>query len=274
MDFLQARWFRAGRQGHAIRLFVIHDMEAPEKSTTAEAVARYFSTTDRKASAHYCIDSDSVVQCVHDGDTAFGAAGANLDGLHFEQAGYARQTEAEWLDPYGLAMFGHGGVVLRAKSKEHGVPLRWLSDAEIKDGRTRGLCTHGDISRCFPASSTGHTDPGPNFPRARALAIWQGVPPVQEDDDMPQVLTPAAPNSEFGYAFLVGNGMRFWITNGDDLKFAQAQYGEMQTVPSGYWDRVVKNTTATDIQGLRNLPPEQRGQLAQIPAIHDAVVKK
>lgn len=41
-------------------------MEAPEKSTTAEAVARYFATTATPASAHYNVDDDSIVQSVRE----------------------------------------------------------------------------------------------------------------------------------------------------------------------------------------------------------------
>lgn len=180
MQFTQARWFREGRQGKAIRLFVIHDAETPEKATSAESVANYFKNVERHASAHYVTDSNSSVQCVRDEDTAFGAAGANNDGLHFEQAGYAKQTEAEWLDAYGLAQMAQLGELLRAKSTQHGVPLRWLTRAEVADGHTKGLCTHADVTAAFPKVSTGHTDPGPHFPKDRALAIWQG----HEEDDM------------------------------------------------------------------------------------------
>jgi len=71
---------------------VIHDIEGPEKVTSAESCARYFATMDdgRKASAHVCVDADSEVRCVPDEDTAFHAPGCNSDGLGIEHAGYKR----------------------------------------------------------------------------------------------------------------------------------------------------------------------------------------
>jgi N-acetyl-anhydromuramyl-L-alanine amidase AmpD len=60
IPFVQARWYTvvASRD---IDLVVIHDMEAPEKANTAEAVARYFARTDTKVSAHYCITPETRI---------------------------------------------------------------------------------------------------------------------------------------------------------------------------------------------------------------------
>lgn len=206
--FIQAKWYHQGRL-KAIRVFVIHDAETPETSQAAEAVARYFSTVTRQASAHFVTDCDSTVQCVHDEDTAFGAAGANADGLHFEQAGYARQTAAEWLDTYGVAQQHQLGALLRAKSVEHGIPLRWLTVAQVADGTTKGLCTHADVTTAFPAQSTGHMDPGPNFPKADALAIWLNEPtptPTVQEDDM--LIIEVTAGSDKGKVFLVAGNTR------------------------------------------------------------------
>ena len=75
---------------HPIDLLVIHTMEAPEKPDTAENVAKWFAgSTAPQASAHYCIDADSIVQCVQDRDVAWHAPGANHNGLGFEHAGTA-----------------------------------------------------------------------------------------------------------------------------------------------------------------------------------------
>lgn len=163
--YVQARWLQRGRI-KTPRLIVIHDMEAPEFNTTAERTARYFQVIDRKASAHYCVDADSIVECVHPDDTAFHAAGANADGIGIEHAGYARQSMDEWLDPYGRAMLARSAVLIRELCKRYGIAPRRLSVAEVADGRTSGLCGHGDVSEAFPAVSTGHYDPGSGFPWA------------------------------------------------------------------------------------------------------------
>ena len=91
MKFVQARNYTRGRS-NAIDVLVIHTMESPEKPDTAESVANWFGgATAPEASAHYCIDSDSIVQCVHDEDVAWHAPGANHNGLGFEHAGRAAQ---------------------------------------------------------------------------------------------------------------------------------------------------------------------------------------
>jgi hypothetical protein len=188
--FVRARWQRAGRR-KAIRLIVVHCTVSPEMGTGAEAVARYFSTTDRKGSAHKVGDSNSVVDCVRDGDTAYGAAGANDDGLHFELVGMPDQSLAQWLDPFSQSMFETVGPDIREWMQRYGIPGRWLTAGQIRDGRTSGFCTHADVQAVFP--STGHWDPGPNFPHSHFLHVvtagsaQQPVMPDEEADVVAEV---------------------------------------------------------------------------------------
>ena len=169
--FKQARYYTKGR-ADSIRLIVIHDMESPEAGTTAENVASWFAgTTSSRASAHYNVDSNSIVQSVRDGDTAWGAAGANASGLHVEHAGYARQTRAQWLDAYGKAMLELSAALVAEKCRKYGIPVRHISAADILAGR-KGLVGHADVSKAYPGRG-GHTDPGPNFPWDYYLARVQ-----------------------------------------------------------------------------------------------------
>lgn len=162
IQLLQARYFTAGRIA-PIRFLVIHDMEYPERLDTAEAVAKWFAgSTSPRASTHYNIDADSVVQSVKDRDTAWCAPGANKDGLHFEHAGYVKQTRAEWLDSYGVKMLDRSARLVAAKGLEHGVPLVKRSPADIRAGRP-GIVGHYDVTKAFPDLGS-HTDPEPNFP--------------------------------------------------------------------------------------------------------------
>jgi len=63
MDFIKAKNYTEGRDS-SIDLLVIHTMEAPEKGETAENIASWFAGANApQASAHYCIDANSVVQC-------------------------------------------------------------------------------------------------------------------------------------------------------------------------------------------------------------------
>lgn len=161
MTFIQARHFYDGRT-RPLRLFVWHDMEAAEHEATAENVARYFATTTVKASAHICVDNNSVVECVAWDDTAWAAPGANSDGYQIELAGYARQSHAEWTDGYSLATITNAARHIAPVAKRVAIPPRWLTDAQLRDGVSKGHVTHAQVSRVFKKSS--HTDPGGNFP--------------------------------------------------------------------------------------------------------------
>lgn len=189
MNFVPARHYRVGRT-KAIRLIVIHCTVSREMGTGAEAVAEYFRTTTRKASAHRTADDNSTVMSVHDTDTAFAAAGANADGLHLELVGLPQQSETEWLDAYSRAELAQAGTTIRQWATKYAIPHRWLTVDQVADGQTKGFCTHADVSRAFPDVSTGHWDPGPNFPKAYAMRVWFPspipipIPIPQEPDDM------------------------------------------------------------------------------------------
>lgn len=160
--FRQAAHYTKGRT-KPIRLVVIHDMEAPETGTTAESVANMFADPNgRQASAHLCCDDNSIVRCVHDADTAWHAPGANNDGLGIEHAGYAKQTTTDWLDTYGRAMIERSAAAVALWCKAYSIPPVRLTVAQVKDGKTKGLCGHVDVTNAFHQST--HTDPGPNFP--------------------------------------------------------------------------------------------------------------
>jgi ketosteroid isomerase-like protein len=172
MEFLQAKYFTPAWK-RQIDLMVIHDMEMPEKGDTAESCAQFFHRGGSEASAHYCIDNDSVVNCVHDMDIAWAAPGANRNGLHFEHAGYARQTAEDWSDAYSQQMMSVSAALVADKCKEFNVPMAFVSGNELRKGY-RGITTHYQITLAF-ATVGGHTDPGPNFPMAQYISMVQNV---------------------------------------------------------------------------------------------------
>src|SRR5207247_242561 len=125
IPFIQARNYTRGRS-NPIDVLVIHTMESPEKPDTAESVAHWFAgSTAPQASAHYCIDNNSTVQCVRDTDVAWHAPGANHNGLGFEHAGRAAQTPAEWKDPYSTQLLEVSAQIVAEKCKEYGIPAVW-----------------------------------------------------------------------------------------------------------------------------------------------------
>lgn len=169
--FVQARNFTKGRSS-PIDLIVIHTMESPEKPDTAESIARWFAgPTAPQASAHYCIDEDSIVQCVHDYDVAWHAPGANHNGLGFEHAGRAAQGAREWADAYSTKLLELSAELAAKKCEEHDVPVTWLRAADLLAGR-RGITGHADVSRAFKRSD--HHDPGSHFPVEAYLTLVRG----------------------------------------------------------------------------------------------------
>lgn len=165
-SFVQAKNFRRGRIAK-VRLVVLHDMEAAESTKTAENVAAWFAGPHAPmASAHFNCDSDTVVQSVRMSDTAFHAPGANQDGIGIEMAGYAKQTAAEWADPFSTAMLARVAQLVAAICAKHELPIAYVDEAGLLGGLA-GVTTHAAVSKAFKKST--HTDPGANFPLAAFL---------------------------------------------------------------------------------------------------------
>jgi len=151
-----------------IRLIVIHTMEVPETNSVAEAVGRAFAVPARRASAHIGVDTDSTVRYVADDDTAWATPGANADGLQIELAGRAGQNARQWDDVPSRAILERAAQQVAIWCRAYGIPVRWLTDVQLADGKSRGIIGHADASRVFKRSD--HTDPGRAFPRASFLA--------------------------------------------------------------------------------------------------------
>jgi len=168
---LQARHYTP-TTGRQIDLVVLHDMEAPEKPTTAENIASWFAGANApKASAHWCHDNDSSVRCVADKDVAWHAPGANHNGIGHELGGYARQSRAEWLDPYGLAMLPRVAAQVRIDCDTYGIPKQFVGVEGLLRGE-RGITIHRYVSEAFRRSS--HWDTGYHFPEDHFLDLVSG----------------------------------------------------------------------------------------------------
>ncbi len=161
--FIKAKFFRpvVGSR-RKVRLIVMHTIESQETNKTAENTAHFFQITTTPASAHICVDSDSIVQCVLDNDVAFGAPGVNRDGIHIEQAGRANQTRDQWLDAFGRQLLELSAEAAAQYCLKYDIPIRHLSDEELRNG-AKGLIGHVQATNVFKPNN-GHTDPGSNFP--------------------------------------------------------------------------------------------------------------
>jgi N-acetyl-anhydromuramyl-L-alanine amidase AmpD len=169
LPFVEARHYLRGAPRRRVDLIVLHCMEAPEKSNRAEACARYFASlpdAGPKASAHFTVDNDSIVQCVRDEFVAYHAPGANHNGIGIEHAGYAKQSREEWLDDFGLAMLQRSAGLAARLCRRWNIPVTLVLPTGLRIGQ-RGITTHAYVSEAFGRSK--HWDPGPSFPLDRYL---------------------------------------------------------------------------------------------------------
>lgn len=161
---LSRNFTKASRTSKNIRLVVIHTMESPEANTTAESVASWFAGSSApQASAHYCVDSDSIVGSVHEENIAWAAPGANSDGIQIELAGRAGQTAAQWNDAYSKGELMRAARLVADICRRRGIPARHLSNDGLRKG-ARGMIGHVQASQVYRQSD--HSDPGPHFPWA------------------------------------------------------------------------------------------------------------
>lgn len=182
--FVPAKHFGL-KPGRHVRLIVIHSMEWQEHATTAEACAQFFTNPQRRAasgvlepvvsSAHFCIDSDSIVQCVKVENVAWHTPGklagsfVNDFSIGLEHAGFAAQSSAQWDDAYSRSMLERSAALCAHLCQHFAIPLRWLSVDDLKQGNILGITDHAS---CTKATGKGtHWDPGPNFPRDRYLEL-------------------------------------------------------------------------------------------------------
>lgn len=184
MTFVQAEFYTP-TTGRTIDLVVVHSMEYPERLTAAEDCAAYFAHPrlpdgrPNRASAHYCVDADSDVQCVRVHDIAYAAPRINHNGVHIEHAGYASQDRAAWLDGFGTAMLNRSAVIAADLCQEFDIPVEWVDEAGLRAGK-RGITDHATSTRAFNIYG-GHTDPGAGFPRDVYLDLINTIITNRED---------------------------------------------------------------------------------------------
>jgi len=191
LRFVEAAGFTRGRPDGPPLWIVVHAMEAGESSARAESVAAYFANPPggRAVSAHYCVDDNSVVQCVRLADSAWtvGNRPGNNRGINWELAGVAAQSAAQWRDSYSDAMLRRTVPYIQADAAEYSIPLRRCSVADLRAMRP-GVTSHYDLGQAF--GGTTHTDPGPNFPWAWFIALLNGEEGVSEAEVLSALTNP------------------------------------------------------------------------------------
>lgn len=176
IPFVQAKHFslRWPRK-RVVTAICIHTMECHEtKLDAAEAVALWFADKAKgypapKASAHYLVDQNSIVQSVRDMDEAWHASQANPRSIGIEHAGFAAQTMEEWSDPASSSILWRSAKLTARLAKKYGIPPIKISPEGVRVGQI-GFFGHVDVTVGF-GNKGGHTDPGKNFPWASYLAL-------------------------------------------------------------------------------------------------------
>lgn len=178
VPFVPALHFTKGRL-KTIQLIVIHSAECPKNEGAARGVANYFATTDREASAHFTVDDKEIIQSVHVEDTAWAAKNANANGVNLEHAGYAKQTEMEWLDDYGRAMLELSAQLAADLCKQFNIPVSMATFASP----TNPVVTQaGFVGHMSVPLHGSHSDPGTGFPwdyYLGRIAFYLDNPPAE-----------------------------------------------------------------------------------------------
>lgn len=151
------------RDPSTIRLVVMHDTEGG----TAQSVSSYFASRSSAASTHWVVDEKEAVRCLPDDVVPWGAPGANRDGIHIEQCGWARWSVKDWF--VHQSTLKRSAWVAARTCHRYRIPVRWLTDRQLRDGVSEGLTYHGQVSKVFRGSD--HSDPGPNFPKGYFLRL-------------------------------------------------------------------------------------------------------
>jgi len=180
--FRQARYLSI-RDSRKPLWIVIHCTGVHEHPEYAEDLGNFFArsrTDGQQVSSHFGCDSNSTVQYVHVKDVAFCArAVGNEYGIQIELSGLHTQTRAQWLDAFGHGLLEQAAVLCARLMQTYGIPLKWLSDAELKTRKVRGFTTHAQITRVFGGT---HTDPGPHFP---VDVLFDRIRDLEREDVMP-----------------------------------------------------------------------------------------
>lgn len=216
-----------------VRHIVIHTMEAKELPDTAENVAKWFQDPKARASAHYCLDNNSIVQGVKLSDTAWACPGFNASGVQFEHAGFAAQN-AGWDDKYSQDMLHRSAQLAADVADDLDIKVRRLTATQLRDGTISGFLGHGDATAAGIAGNT-HTDPGPHFPWDDYLdlvtAFRSGVTPKPPKPAPTQADWVAGPK-------VVSAWQRYERSGFIDGRISRQPSGNRACMPADHWTTV------------------------------------
>lgn len=144
-------------------VIVLHCTDGCEGTTKDDDTAAMFAgPLEKRRSAHYVVDADSITRCVPDLCTAWHSGHhGNAIGIGIELCGRADQTRAQWLDVFSLPTLSLAARLSADLCGAYKIPPVIVNDLALRAGAS-GITTHAYVSRAWKESD--HYDPGPDFP--------------------------------------------------------------------------------------------------------------
>lgn len=124
---------------------------------------------------HFAVNPTDIVQCLAT-DMSTGHVGSrtgNRHGISVEQVGGPWSTVDYW-----RKVIDKAAPTIAAVCRKWAIPPAWLSIEQLRDGTSKGFCTHDDARLAW--GGTTHTDPGPLWPRDYASRVVRDIlfPPM------------------------------------------------------------------------------------------------
>lgn len=138
-----------------LKWVVLHSTEGP----SAISAASWFENPGSAGSSNLVVDDGICYRTLPDEEIPWGAQGANYEGFHIEQTGYAKWLTVVWSRK-------HRNTIKRAaykaalRCKWYNIPIRFVKADGLRRG-DKGITTHAECTKAFGGN---HTDPGSGYP--------------------------------------------------------------------------------------------------------------
>jgi len=180
--------YHTTRRGRVLAIVVhitagLEDLDATDDHS-AENTARYAATTDRQVSWHSGSDSDSALDLLPAGYTAFHCVGYNSTTYGHEIS----KADPDWRnapEPWRTRTLTQAARHLGAKARQLGIPIRKATKADLDHaiatgGQPVGFISHAELDPARRRDPGLVPGVGDTFPWNEFLAIARG----EEADDM------------------------------------------------------------------------------------------
>lgn len=175
--------FVQGRNRYGISAKYGIAIHATANTASAAHEAAYATRRVDGASAHFYVDHREVIQSLDTSDRAghAGSVQGNTYAIAVEFTGLNSWSRSTWLRSVAWDRIG---AVLAAVSRHHRIPAIRVTVVQMRaNPRVRGAYDHNQMRLAW--GGTDRTDPGPNFPWDRLLAVWQrhlNPPPSPQEE--------------------------------------------------------------------------------------------